>query len=120
LAHDRPTFSRLLLLDEQAEQIFAISDDIAGRARKIGGTTVRSIGDISRRQRIPDNDEEALTPHQMLSAVRDDNAHLTGFLRQTHELCEKHKRRGDNQHDRGLDRSDGAAHIVSVGDRRRG
>jgi len=79
-----------LLLDEHAEQIFAITDDIAERARKIGGTTLRSIGDISRSQRLKDNDDETVTPKKMLSELRDDNAHLTGFLREAHEICAKH------------------------------
>jgi len=79
-----------LLLDEHAEQIFAMSDDIAERARKIGGTTLRSIGDISRRQRLKDNDQEVLSPEAMLSDLRDDNALLTGYLRQMHEICAKH------------------------------
>ena len=76
-----------LLLDEQADQVFAMTDVIAERSRKIGGNTLRSIGDISRRQRLRDNDEEALTPQQMLSELRDDNSLLTGYLRETHEIC---------------------------------
>ena len=79
-----------LLLDEQAGQIFAITDEIAERARKIGGSTLRSIGDISRHQRLKDNDHEEVAPHKMLSELRDDNSRLTGFLRQTHEICGKH------------------------------
>src|SRR5437868_7180429 len=66
-----------LLLDEQAEQIFAMSDDIAERARKIGGYTLRSIGDISRHQRIKDAEDGSLLPRQMLSELRGDNAQLT-------------------------------------------
>ena len=79
-----------LLLDEQAEQIFAMTDDIAERARKIGGSTLRSIGDISRRQRLKDSERGDLTPREMLSELRDDSLQLTGFLRATHELCAKH------------------------------
>jgi starvation-inducible DNA-binding protein len=79
-----------LLLDEQAEQIFAMTDDIAERARKIGGTTLRSIGDISRHQRLQDNDNESLTPEGMLADLRTDNRALTQFLRSTHDACEKH------------------------------
>ena len=79
-----------LLLDEQAEQIFAMTDDIAERARKIGGYTLRSIGDISRHQRIKDADDGSLLPQQMLSELRDDNAQLTGFLRSAHEVCARH------------------------------
>jgi len=76
-----------LLLDEQAEQIFAMTDDIAERARKIGGYTLRSIGEISRHQRIQDAEDGSLLPRQMLSELRDDNAQLTGFLRSAHEVC---------------------------------
>jgi starvation-inducible DNA-binding protein len=79
-----------LLLDEQGEQIFAMTDDIAERARKIGGTTLRSIGEISRRQRLRDDDEMNVSAHKMLSELRDDNLRLTGFLREAHELCAKH------------------------------
>ena len=79
-----------LLFDEQAEQIFAMTDDVAERARKIGGTTLRSIGEIARRQRLRDNDQENLTARSMVSELRDDNARLTGFLREAHELCAKH------------------------------
>src|SRR6266700_135373 len=79
-----------LLLDEQAEQIFAMTDDIAERARKIGGTTIRSIGDIAEHQRLKDNDEELVTPGDMLAELCADNQHLTRFLRSAHELCERH------------------------------
>jgi starvation-inducible DNA-binding protein len=79
-----------LLFDEQAEQIFAMTDDVAERARKIGGTTLRSIGEIARRQRLHDNDQENLAARSMVSELRDDNARLTGFLRETHEVCATH------------------------------
>jgi starvation-inducible DNA-binding protein len=79
-----------LLLDEHAGQIFAMTDDIAERARKIGGYSLRSIGDIARHQRLKDNDDGSLPPRQMLSELRDDNLQLTGFLRAAHELCAKH------------------------------
>jgi starvation-inducible DNA-binding protein len=79
-----------LLLDEHAEQIFATTDAIAERARKIGGTTLRSISDISRHQRLKDNDNESLAPRDMLAELRADNLELTRFLRSTHEVCEKH------------------------------
>lgn len=79
-----------LLLDEQADQIFAITDEIAERARKIGGATLHSIGDISRHQRLKDNDEQNVAPLKMLSELRDDNAQLTDFLRRTHEICANH------------------------------
>src|SRR5271157_333549 len=79
-----------LLLDEQAGQIFAITDDIAERARKLGGTTLRSIGDISRHQRLTDNDEEAVTPQGMLAELNSDNQALTRYFRTAHELCDKY------------------------------
>jgi starvation-inducible DNA-binding protein len=79
-----------LLLDEHAEQIFGMTDDIAERARKIGGTTLHSISDISRHQRLKDNNEEIATPKAMLAELCADNQQLTRSLRSTHELCEKY------------------------------
>jgi starvation-inducible DNA-binding protein len=79
-----------LLLDEQGEQIFEMTDPIAERARKIGGTTLRSIGDISRRQRILDNDADYVDPKDMLAELRDDNKSLTATLRQTHNVCDEY------------------------------
>ncbi len=79
-----------LLLDEHSDQIFAMTDDIAERARKIGGATLHSITDISRHQRLKDNDEEFVAPKDMLAELSADNQLLTRFLRSTHEVCEKH------------------------------
>ncbi len=79
-----------LLLDEQSSQIFAMTDDIAERARKIGGTTLRSISDISQHQRLKDNNKEAVSPREMLGELYADNQHLTRSLRSTHEVCEQH------------------------------
>ncbi len=79
-----------LLLDEQAEQIFDMTDEVAERARKIGGTTLRSIGQIARQQRIPDNDADYVTPEDMLSELREDNLHLISILREVHEVCDEH------------------------------
>ena len=79
-----------LLLDEHADQIFAMTDDTAERVRKIGGYTLRSIGDIARHQRLKDNDDGSTLPREMLTELCDDNAHLTGFLRAAHELCARH------------------------------
>jgi starvation-inducible DNA-binding protein len=79
-----------LLLDEHAEQIFAMTDDIAERARKIGGTTLRSIGDIARHQRLKDNDNESVAPKQMLAELSADNRALTRYFRAAHETCEKY------------------------------
>jgi starvation-inducible DNA-binding protein len=79
-----------LLLDEQAEQIFAATDDIAERVRKIGGTTLRSIGHVARLQRVLDNEAEFVTPLDMLAELREDNKQLTARLRETHDLCDEH------------------------------
>ncbi len=79
-----------LLLDEQGDQIFATTDAIAERVRKIGGTTLRSIGQIGKMQRIPDNDADYVTPLDMLAELREDNLQLTKSMRETHDLCEKH------------------------------
>jgi starvation-inducible DNA-binding protein len=79
-----------LLLDEQSEQIFALTDALAERVRKIGGTTLRSIGHISRLQRVLDNDADYVTPLDMLAELRDDNKQLAAHLRQTHGLCDEH------------------------------
>ena len=81
-----------LLLDEQAAEIFAMSDVIAERTRKIGATTLRSIGDISRHQRLHDNNATTLGPEDMLAELRSDNKQLARFLNETHEVCEQ---RGD-------------------------
>jgi starvation-inducible DNA-binding protein len=80
-----------LLLDEQSEQVFAMTDDIAERARKIGGATIRSIGDIARHQRVRDNNDEFVSPHEMLTELCADNQQLTRALRAAHAVCEEHK-----------------------------
>jgi len=79
-----------LLLDEQAEQIFAATDDIAERVRKIGGTTLRSIGEIARLQRVLDNDADYVTPLDMLAELRDDNLQLAARMREAHDVCDSH------------------------------
>ena len=79
-----------LLLDEHAEQIFAITDEMAERARKIGGTTLRSIGHIGRLQRLSDNDADYVTPEDMLAELRDDNRQLISLMRETHDVCSEH------------------------------
>jgi starvation-inducible DNA-binding protein len=79
-----------LMLDEQGAEIFATTDDIAERARKIGGTTLRSIGHIARLQRIPDNDAEFVTPLDMLAELRSDNQQLVEAMREVHDLCDEH------------------------------
>jgi starvation-inducible DNA-binding protein len=79
-----------LLLDEQADQIFATTDALAERVRKIGGTTLRSIGHVGRLQRVLDNDADFVTPLDMLAELRDDNRQLAASLRETHGLCDEH------------------------------
>jgi starvation-inducible DNA-binding protein len=79
-----------LLLDEQATQIFAITDPIAERARKIGGTTIRSVSDIAKNQRLKDNNKESVSPLDMIRELCDDNQQLTRSLRATHEICDRH------------------------------
>src|ERR1700678_911164 len=79
-----------LLLDEQADQIFAMTDAIAERARKIGGPTVHSIGDINRRRRILDNDADYVEPQDMLAELCEDNKQLTSIMREVHDVCEEY------------------------------
>jgi starvation-inducible DNA-binding protein len=79
-----------LLLDEHGDQIFATTDPMAERVRKLGGTTVRSIGQITRLQRIKDNDADFVTPMDMLAELRDDNKQLAASMRETHDLCDEH------------------------------
>jgi starvation-inducible DNA-binding protein len=79
-----------LLLDEQGEQIFASTDDLAERVRKIGGTTLRSIGQISKLQGIEDNDESFVSPGDMLRELTSDNKKVITAMRECHETCDKH------------------------------
>ena len=79
-----------LLLDEQSDQIFAMTDPIAERARKLGSTTIRSIGHIARAQRIADNDAEFVEPHAMLAELREDNLRLVMAMREVHNTCDEH------------------------------
>ena len=78
-----------LLLDDQGEELFAMTDPLAERTRKIGGTTLRSVGHIARSQRIMDNDAEYVTPLDMIAELRDDNAQLSRSMRETHSLCDE-------------------------------
>jgi starvation-inducible DNA-binding protein len=80
-----------LLLDEQAEQLFAMTDPIAERIRKIGGLTIKSIGQISKIQRVLDNDAEYVDPQDMIAELADDNKTLAGRLREAHNVCEEHR-----------------------------
>ena len=80
-----------LMLDEQSDQIFAMTDPIAERLRKIGATTLRSIGHIARLQRVEDNDAEYVDPLDMLAELREDNKDLAARLREAHNVCEEHR-----------------------------
>jgi starvation-inducible DNA-binding protein len=79
-----------LLLDEQGEQLFASTDVIAERVRKIGGNTLRSIGDIARQTRIEDNDAPYVTPDDMIAELRDDNQRVVTSMREAHDVCDEH------------------------------
>ena len=80
-----------LLFDEQADQIFAMTDPIAERVRKIGGSTITSIGHIARLQRVLDNDAEYVVPEDMLAELCEDNKTLTARLRETHNVCDEYR-----------------------------
>jgi len=80
-----------LMLDDQSAQILATTDVIAERVRKVGGTTIRSIGHVSRLQRVLDNDAEYVTPLDMLAELRDDNMQLIARMRETHQLCDENR-----------------------------
>jgi starvation-inducible DNA-binding protein len=80
-----------LLLDEQADQLFAMTDPIAERVRKIGGLTLRSIGQISRTQRVLDNDADYVEPLDMLAELADDNRSMAARLREAHNVCDDHR-----------------------------
>ncbi|MBA1138639.1 Dps family protein [Mesorhizobium neociceri] len=79
-----------LLLDDQSAEILAMTDPLAERARALGAGTIRSIGDISRRQRLQDNDADFVHPHEMLAELREDNATLVASMRTMHELCDEY------------------------------
>ena len=79
-----------LLLDEQYDQIFATIDPIAERVRKVGGTTLRSTGHITRLQRLADNDADFVTAADMLAELREDNVRVASFMRETHALCDSY------------------------------
>jgi starvation-inducible DNA-binding protein len=80
-----------LLFDEQADQIFAMTDPIAERIRKIGGSTIKSIGQISHLQRVLDNDADYVEPEDMLAELCEDNKTLTARLREAHNVCDEHR-----------------------------
>jgi starvation-inducible DNA-binding protein len=78
-----------LLLDEQGDQLFAMTDPLAERVRKLGGTTLRSIGQIARMQRVSDNDAEFVTAQDMLAELRDDNKQMAAAMREAHAVCDE-------------------------------
>src|SRR5438105_6940822 len=80
-----------LLFDEHADQLFAMTDPIAERVRKVGGPTLKSIGDISRTQRVLDNDAEYVEPLDMLAELAEDNRSLAARLREAHDVCDEHR-----------------------------
>jgi starvation-inducible DNA-binding protein len=80
-----------LLLDEQADQIFASTDELAERVRKIGGVTLRSIGQISKLQSIKDNNEEFVEAREMLRELMNDNKHVAEAMREAHEIADEHE-----------------------------
>ncbi len=79
-----------LMLDDHGDELLAMTDPLAERVRKIGGNTLRSIGDISRKQRIEDNDADFVHPHEMLAELRDDNGALVASMRELHDVCDEH------------------------------
>jgi starvation-inducible DNA-binding protein len=80
-----------LMLDEQSDQIFAMTDVLAERVRKLGQLTLHSIGEISRNQRITDNDAPFVTPQDMLAELREDNGELVKRMREAHDMIDEHK-----------------------------
>jgi starvation-inducible DNA-binding protein len=80
-----------LMLDEQADELYQTTDPVAERVRKLGGTTLRSIGQIAKQQRISDNDAGYVTPEDMLAELRDDNERLAAYMRETHALCDEYR-----------------------------
>jgi starvation-inducible DNA-binding protein len=103
-----------LMLDEQAEQIFAVTDDIAERVRKVGGTTIRSVGHITRLKHVADNDAEYVGPLDMLGELREDNEALIARMIQIHDLCDETNDVATASFAGELDRSNATPGLVSV------
>jgi starvation-inducible DNA-binding protein len=102
-----------LMLDEQSDAIFATTDQIAERVRKLGGTTLRSIGQVAKLQTIQDNNEDYVPPSEMLRELMEDNKHMAAAMRKAHKLCDDHEDSGTATA-RSLHRRDRAPHLVSV------
>ncbi|WP_420969030.1 Dps family protein [Bradyrhizobium sp. B120] len=83
-----------LLLDEQSDAIFATTDQLAERVRKLGGATLRSIGDIAKHQTVKDNDEDFVPPREMLRELMEDNKHMAAAMRKAHKLADDHEDSG--------------------------
>jgi len=83
-----------LLLDEQSDQIFATTDQLAERVRKIGGTTLKSIGQVAKLQTIKDNNEDYVPPREMLRELMEDNKHIAAAMRKAHKLADDHEDSG--------------------------
>ena len=103
-----------LMLDEQSEAIFATTDQLAERVRKLGGITLRSIGQISKLQTIKDNNEDYVPPREMLRELMEDNKKMAAAMRKAHKLCDDHEDAGTAELARDLHRRDRAAHLVPV------
>lgn len=83
-----------IMLDEQSDAIFATTDQLAERVRKLGGTTLRSIGQVSKLQTIKDNNDEYVPPREMLRELMEDNKHMAAAMRKAHKLCDEHEDSG--------------------------
>ncbi len=103
-----------ILLDEQADQIYATADPIAERVRKLGATTIRSIGQIAKLKRVLDNDADYVSPLDMLAELRDDNIQLASRMRAHARAVQRAQRYGHDQHAGSLDRRNREAHLVPL------
>ena len=103
-----------LMLDEQSDAIFATTDQLAERVRKLGGSTLKSIGQVAKLQTIKDNDEDYVPPREMLRELMEDNKHMAAAMRKAHKLCDDHEDSGTAGPAGDLHRRDRAAHLVPV------
>ena len=104
------------LLDDHASELLAMTDALAERVRKLGGSTLRSIGHIGRLQRVADNDADLVQPSGMMTELYDDHHRLADWLRAVHALCDEHGDCGQREPHRELARRDRASHLVPVRD----
>ena len=103
-----------LMLDQQSDAIFGTTDQLAERVRKLGGTTIRSIGQIAKLQTIKDNDDDYVPPREMLRELMEDNKKMAAAMRKAHKLCDDHEDSGSASLLEVLHRRDRAAHLVPV------